>query len=158
SRCLARVLSLGLTALVFFVLAPQKTRAQDLFEIQVYPYETVAPHRTMVEFHMNFFPSGTKQTSDGTFPTNHQFHLTMEVTHGLTGHWELGWYLVSAFVPGEGAKFAGARIRPRFRLPEQWKLPFKVSVSTELGFNRREFEANTLTLEIRPILEKELGK
>ncbi|HMG33138.1 MAG TPA: hypothetical protein VKM94_04300 [Blastocatellia bacterium] len=148
----------ALILLAVLVLAPEKARGQDLFEIQVYPYDTVEPRRTMIEFHMNYFPSGTKQTDDGTFPNNHQFHLTMEVTHGLSKHWELGWYLVSAWVPGEGPKFAGARIRPRFRLPEAWHLPFKVSISTELGFNKRRFEANTLTLEIRPILEREFGK
>jgi hypothetical protein len=37
-------------------------------------------------------------------------------------------------------------------------LPFKVSVSTEVGFNKRSFDANTITLEVRPIIEKELGK
>ena len=37
--------------------------AQDLFEIQVYPYETVKPRETMVEFHTNFIPSGTSDTS-----------------------------------------------------------------------------------------------
>ena len=137
---------------------PARASAQDLFEIQVYPYETVEPRHTMVEFHMNYFPSGTKTTENGEFPTNHQFHFTVEVTHGLTKHFELAGYLVTAIVPGVGPKFAGARIRPRVSLPEEWHLPFKVSISTELGFNKHQFDANTITLEIRPILEKEIGK
>lgn len=139
------------------LLAPS-ARAQDLFEIQVYPYETVEPRHTMVEFHMNYTPSGTKETANGQFAHNHQFHFTVEVTHGLTPHWELGAYLVTAYVPGVGPKFAGWRIRPRFRIPESWHLPFGFSVSTELGFNKRQFDPNTITLEIRPILEKEIGK
>ncbi len=144
--------------LVAFPNCPSRARAQDLFEIQVYPYETVAPHRTMVEFHMSFFPSGTRVGEAGEFPTHHQFHFTTEITHGLSRHWELGAYLVTAYVPDAGAEFAGWRIRPRFRLPEEWHLPFRVSISTELGFNQRRFDPNTLTLEIRPILERELGK
>lgn len=133
-------------------------QAQDLFEIQVYPYETVAPHQTMFEFHMNFFPTGTHTSAGGTFPIDHQFHLTMEVTHGLSKYWELGGYLVSAYVPHDGAEFVGGRIRPRFRLPDDLPFPFKISVSTELAFTRHEFEENTITLEIRPILEREQGK
>ncbi len=155
SRCV--LLELAILLAVALGASPG-ARAQDLFEIQVYPYQTVAPHRTMVEFHMNTFPSGTTDSEQGLYPLNHQFHFTTEITHGLTPHWELGGYLVTAFVPGLGAKYAGARIRPRFRLPESWHLPFKLSISTELGFNQRRFDPNTLTLEVRPILEKEAGK
>ena len=55
-------------------------------------------------------------------------------------------------------KFVGGRIRPRFRIPETKRLPFKLSISTELAFTKHQFEADTVTLEIRPILEKEIGK
>ncbi len=149
---------LALVPAMMLMLLSTPAAAQDLFEIQVYPYETVEPHRTMVEFHMNYFPSGTKHAEPGGFPNNHQFHFTVEITHGLTKHWELGGYLVTAYVPGVGPKFAGSRVRPRFRAPESWHLPFGFSVSTELGFNKHQFEANTITLEIRPILEKQAGK
>lgn len=158
-KSLTRFLQLACTfALTALGLSASSARAQDLFEIQVYPYETVAPRHTMVEFHMNYTPSGTKQTERGQFPNNHQFHFTIEITRGLSRSWELGGYLVTAYVPGAGPKFAGSRIRPRFRIPESWHLPFRLSVSTELGFNKHQFDPNTITLEIRPILEKEVGK
>ncbi len=137
---------------------PAWSLAQDLFEIQVYPYETVAPHHTMFEFHLNTFPQGTKNTSEGMFANDRQSHATLEVTHGLTQYWELGAYLVSAYVPDSGYRFAGTRLRPRFRLPENWGLPFRFSLSTELGFNKHQFESNTITLELRPIIEKEIGR
>lgn len=133
-------------------------RAQDLFEIQVYPYETVEPRHTMVELHMNYTPSGTTRAENGVFPNHHQFHFTVEATHGLTHHFELAGYLVTAYVPDVGPKFAGARIRPRVRAPESWRLPFRFSLSTEVGFNKHQFDPNTITLEIRPILEREFGK
>lgn len=145
-------------ALVGLSLLACNAHAQDLFEIQVYPYETVEPRHTMVELHMNYTPRGTRDTSNGMFANNHQFHFTVEITHGLTRHWELGAYLVTAYVPSVGPKFAGARIRPRVRAPETWHLPFGFSVSTELAFNKHQFDPNTITLEIRPIIEKELGK
>ena len=50
--------------------ASSRTRAQDNYEIQVYSYDTVAPHRTMVELHSNY-------------SSEHQTHLTLEITHGF---------------------------------------------------------------------------
>ena len=146
---------------LFFCLLASATRAhaQDLFEIQVYPYQTVEPGRTMVELHTNYFPSGTTDAQPGEFALNHQSHVTLEVTHGFTKYFECAGYLVTAaHVPNEGGKFAGARIRPRFRFPETPRLFFNVSISFEVGFNRPEFEANTRTLEVRPILEHEQGR
>ena len=46
-----------LAALIAATAAP--AAAQDLFEIQVYPYLTVPAGRTMVEVHSNYFASGT---------------------------------------------------------------------------------------------------
>ena len=150
---------LALVASGFLCLITAKAAAQDLFEIQVYPYDTVAPGRTMVEFHTNFFPSGTTEAAPGEFPLNHQAHLTVEITHGFTRYFETALYVVTAmYVPNEGPKFAGWRIRPRFRLPELDNFPFKVSLSFEVGFNQPEFEADTRTLEIRPIFEREEGR
>jgi hypothetical protein len=140
------------------LLIPSRAAAQDLFEIQVYPSETMEPHHTMFEFHLNTFPKGTQDTAGGLYANNHQFHLTMEVTHGLTKNWELGGYLVSAYVPGVGAEFVGTRIRPRFQAPASWKLPFHFSLSTEVDFNRHGFDPNGVTMELRPILDKQLGK
>lgn len=152
-----RRVSFVLASAAFFLLSFEAS-AQDLFEIQVYPYQTVAPRQTMVEFHMNYIPSGTKETENGEFPNHRQFHFTTEITHGLTPHWELGGYLLTAYVPGIGPQFVGGRLRPRFRVPEFWHLPFRLSVSTELAFTRSQFDANTVALEVRPILEKEAGK
>ena len=131
---------------------------QDLFEIQVYPYETVEPGHTMLEFHTNFTPSGTKTNGPGLFPNNHQFHLTAEITHGFTTFFETGFYIETApYVPDEGAKFSGWHIRPRFRFPETKRFPFRVSLSLEYAFNQPGFDPNRQTLEIRPIFERQEG-
>jgi hypothetical protein len=136
-----------------------RATAQDLFEIQVYPYETVAPGETMVEFHTNFIPSGTHDTADGVYANHHQFHETLEVTHGWTPYFETGFYLETApYVPGAGAKFVGWHIRPRFRLPDSPSFPFKVSISFEYAFNQTQFDPNAQTLEVRPIFERERGR
>ena len=133
--------------------------AQDLFEIQVYPYDTVEPGRTMLELHTNFTPSGTRTSEPGVFPNNRQFHLTLEVTHGWTKHFETGFYLETApYVPNEGAKFTGWHVRPRFRFPEFGGFPFRVSLSLEYAFNQPGFDPNRQTLEIRPIFERQDGR
>jgi hypothetical protein len=149
----------ALVAALVWSASALRAASQDLFEIQVYPYETVEPGRTMVEVHTNYFPSGTVTRTRGEFALDRQSHVTLEVTHGFTKYFECAGYLVTAaHVPNAGGRFAGARIRPRFRLVETPQLFFNISVSFELGFNQPEFEANTRTLEIRPIFEHQDGR
>lgn len=133
--------------------------AQDLFEIQVYPWETVEPGATMFEFHTNFTPSGSKGTVDGVFGNDRQFHETLEITHGWTKYFETGFYIETApYVPNEGAHFTGIHIRPRFRFREFESFPFRVSLSFEYAFNQPGFDPNSQTLEIRPIFERQQGR
>jgi len=145
-------------AIVFCLLPVARAHAQDLFEIQVYPYDTVPPKQTMVELHTNYIPSGTSDTSEGLYANHHQFHATVEVTHGWTERFETGFYLETAYVPGVGYKFTGWHIRPRFRMPEFKSFPFQVSISLEYAFNQPGFDPNEQTLEIRPIFERERGR
>src|SRR3974390_1099585 len=98
-RCSIRACARVVASVGLFLIMPGWAAAQDLFEIQVYPSETMEPHHTMFEFHLNTFPKGTQTAADGVYAKNHQVHLTLEVTHGLTRYWELGGYLVSAYVP-----------------------------------------------------------
>src|SRR5215468_1689548 len=153
-----RALAIGL----FFLAMASASRAtaQDLFEIQVYPYLTVPAGMTMVETHSNYFAEGTRDAPFGEFPMNHQAHFTVEVTHGFTNYFELAGYFVTAtHVPGEGGRIVGTRVRPRMRFKEtQQQIFFNISLSVEFGFQKSEFEANTRTLEIRPILEHEQGR
>jgi hypothetical protein len=156
-RLLRRLL---LAALAVWTAAPDgRAAAQDLFEIQVYPYDTVEPGATMFEFHTNFTPSGSKGIEDGVYGNHHQLHETLEITHGWTKRFETGFYLETApHVPGVGARFTGWHIRPRFRFPEAERFPFRVSLSFEYAFNRPGFDPNAQTLEIRPIFERQQGR
>src|SRR3974377_2138976 len=150
-----RVLLNVFVALAFPVLAS----AQDLFEIKVYPWDTVHPGFTMVELHSNFIPSGTTTSAGGLYPNDHQWHETVEITHGFTKYFETGFYIETApYVPDEGFKFAGWHIRPSFRLPEYKSFPFRISVSLEYAFNQPGFDPNQQTLEIRPIFERQSGR
>ncbi|MBV9296274.1 MAG: hypothetical protein JO145_11945 [Acidobacteriaceae bacterium] len=133
-------------------------RAQGNYEIQVYPSETVASGQTMVELHSNFTAKGSITTTDGTYPTNHQEHETVEITQGWTNWFETGFYIFTSIGPGgQSYQWVGDHIRPRVRVPETWKWPVGVSVSTEIGYQRPIFSRDTWTWEIRPIIDKDLG-
>jgi hypothetical protein len=121
--------------------------AQDPFEIQVYLYQTVPRNRWNLETHLNHVATGTMRD---------ETHLTFELTRGITDYFELAGYVLTARRPGVSGEFAGWRVRPRFRVPED-KLPFKFSLSTEVAFPERAYEENEITLEIRPIFEWAFG-
>ena len=127
---------------------------QDNYEIQVYGSETIPKGDTMVEFHTNFTPRGDKLS---TRPTNHALHETLEVTHGWNDWFETGFYIFSYAHSGFGWDYVGSHIRPRVRAPEKWHWPVGVSLSSEIGYVRPVFSADTWTFELRPIVDKKLG-
>jgi hypothetical protein len=132
-------------------------QAQDNYEIQVYGSETVAPGRTMVELHNNFIASGSRDIVDGVLPTQGAWHETIEITHGWTPWFETGFYIFTSVPRGYGWQWVGDHIRPRVRVPESWHWPVGASLSLEAGYQRHAFSLDTWTLEIRPIIDKQLG-
>jgi hypothetical protein len=132
--------------------------AQGNYEIQVYGADTVAPGDLMVELHSNFTAVGQGHLIDGIYPTNHQEHETLELTQGITSWSEVGFYVFTSEQDGHGAKWVGSHIRPRVRVPDSWHWPVGVSVSTEIGYQRPSYSLDTWTWEIRPIIDKTLGR
>ena len=152
-----QLLGWAVCAIAFLVSAGAAV-AQDNYEIQVYGSDMVAPAHTMVELHSNFTVDGSKTTLDGTLPTNHAVHETIEITQGLTTWFETGFYIFTSIQPDGHWYWVGDHIRPRFRIPESWHWPVGVSLSNEIGYQRREFSPDTWTWEIRPIVDRQLGR
>ena len=150
--------------LVLALAAGVAAQAQDNYEIQVYGSETVAPGTLMVETHSNFSAigskplPGSKYTSEGTYPTNHAERETLELTQGLTPWSEVGFYLFTTTNQAEGFQWVGDHIRPRVRAPEKWHWPVGASLSMEFGYQRARFSPDTWTWEIRPIVDKQMGR
>ncbi|HKE06674.1 MAG TPA: hypothetical protein VKB48_02535 [Candidatus Acidoferrum sp.] len=140
------------------ILEGLPVRAQDNYEIQVYGVDTVEPGHTMVELHSNFTFEGSKIAQDGMRPTNHQWHETIEITHGFTDWFETGFYIFTAAQNGFGWDYVGDHIRPRVRVPKKWNWPVGVSVSQEFGYQRSQFSPDTWTYELRPIVDKTMGR
>ena len=140
------------------VTGPVRLAAQDPFEIEVYGYRTAARGEWELDTHLNYVARGTSAFDGTVAPTEHQGHLALELTHGLTDHWEVAAYLLSAYRPGAGFGYAGARVRSRVRVPEGWRLPVDFSLAAELEFSPAAYDESAIGLEIRPILERRLGR
>ena len=138
--------------------------AQDNYEIQVYGAETVKPGNTMLELHSNYTWNGSKAVahsrygSDGTFPTTGEEHETIEITQGVTPWAEVGFYIFTSVSRETGYQWVGDHIRPRVRAPDSWHWPVGASISLESGYQRARFSPDTFTLEIRPIIDKQVGR
>src|SRR6201997_3084704 len=151
-RCLRR------RWLLLLALLPGLAYAQANYEIQVYGSDLVPPQSLMVELHSNFTAEGQKTTVDGVYPTNHQEHETLELTTGLSSWSEVGFYVFTSEQNGHGVQWVGDHIRPRVRVPDSWHWPVGVSLSTEVGYQRAVYSPDTWTWEIRPIVDKYLGR
>jgi|SRR5580658_3567445 hypothetical protein len=137
---------------------PALVHAQGNYEIQVYGSDTVPPSNLMVELHSNFTFEGQERTIDGVYPTNHQEHETLELTYGINSWSEVGFYIFTSEQDGYGVQWVGDHIRPRIRVPESWDWPVGVSLSTEIGYQRAVYSPDTWTWEIRPIIDKAIGR
>ena len=143
---------------IFFAALTGVSRAQDNYEIQVYPGESVGKGVTMFEIHSNFTVDGEKQTVNGVAPSNHAMHETLEITHGFTDWFETGFYVFSSIQPDGGWQWVGDHIRPRLSAPPSWHLPVGLSISQEIGYQRAKFSEDTWNYELRPIIDKTVGR
>jgi hypothetical protein len=150
-----RLARLGVALLILGLTPP--AHAQENFEIQVYGSETTARGATMIELHTNSALRGTRRKEDGVLPTQGAVHETLEITHGWTPWFETGFYLFTSIQPDDGWQWVGNHIRPRIRVPEEWKLAVGLSLSLEVGYQQRRFSTDTWTLELRPIVDKQIG-
>ena len=146
---------LSIAAACALIAAP--LAAQDNYEIQVYGSETVAPAVTMVELHSNYTPDGSTVPVDGVAPTNHGVHETVEITHGFTDWFEVGFYFFTNVQQG-GWHYVGSHIRPRVRVPPSWHWPVGVSISQEVGCQDRSYATENCNYELRPIVDKQMGR
>ena len=130
---------------------------QDNFEIQVYAADLVTAGHTMLELHSNFTATGRRGITDGIWPSEHAVHETLELTHGFTPWFEVGWYVFTSIQAGGDWNWVGDHVRPRLRAPENWHWPVGASLSVEYGYQRRAFSSDTWTLELRPIVDRRSG-
>ncbi len=117
-------------------------------------HDSSRPHHGRVAQQLHL--EGIKTTKEACFPIEHQFHETVEITQGFNDWFETGFYIFTSYGPNQGYKWVGDHIRPRVRVPDSWHWPVGVSLSTEIGYQRPIFSADTWTWEIRPIVDKQM--
>ncbi len=140
------------------LLAPLTLPAQDPFEIHIYEYEPLSRGEYSLEAHLNFETQGTALPQGTLLPTEHQTHLTLEPTAGLSYNFALGFMFLNAWEPGYSPQFAGWRVLPHFYAPESWDLPVRLGFVAEFSFQNTQYEENSRRVELRPIIDGEFTR
>jgi hypothetical protein len=153
-----RTLAVPLGLCCVFAATTGNAAAQDLFELEVFEYESTPSGGYEVEFHTNGTSRGS--TAAGSATANHRpIHMSFEVARGWTNRFETAVFVQTApFGSPDSARFAGGHIRSKVRLGELTVIPLRVAVSAEYTFNRAVFDHELQTLEIRPILDYAQGR
>ena len=112
----------------------------------------------MVELHSNYTVTGQRRYLDGVYPTNHQEHETLELTQGINDWAEVGFYVFTSEQDGHGVQWVGDHIRPRGAPRTAGICRWGLSLSTEVGYQRAVYSPDTWTWEIRPIVDKTVGR
>ena len=142
---------LGL-ALGDMLARPARARAVDRFEIQVYDGTAESPGEPGLELHLNGVPVGIATAVPPELSPNHQTHMTLEGSLGLTRVWEIGAYLQSAVLADGSFAFGGTKLRSKFVTPPGWQRWLRLGCNFEVSWVPSSFEADRWGAEIRPII------
>jgi hypothetical protein len=140
------------------LLAASEASAQDLFELEVFRYDSTPAGGYEIEFHTNAMSKGS--IAPNMASANHRpVHMSIEVTRGWTEQLETALFVQTApFGSNGSARFAGGHLRAKYRFGETPRIPLGVAVSAEYTFNRSAFDTELQTMEIRPILDYRQGR
>jgi len=131
--------------------------ALNLFELEVYPYDTTGPGELEVETLNSYVVNGQTASEPGRVADQHLWRSSLEVNYGLTDHLEAAGYLDVARTGDGNFDYGGARFHSRYRFFEKDEVPVNLGVYVELEFPNRRFDADNFSTELLLILEKDLG-
>ncbi len=158
-----RLATFGLLVLFAALLCARPSAAQlDPWEFEVYPYQTLGRGTVELESLNSVVAKGHRSsdngTSAGTLPSQSMWRTAFELTCGLTDRIEIAAYLDLAKPSGHDLQYAGAKFRLRGSLFDEGQLPLDLGWYIELESHRvAEFDDQKLELELRPIIQKDLG-
>jgi hypothetical protein len=163
ARRRGRVAGLSSLTLVMLVLSLQSSAQVDPWELEVYPYATEAQGMAQFESGNAVVAKGHSQagngTSGGTFPSDGTWYQQLEVDYGVTDRLEADLMLDLAQPSAQGYWYAGSKYSLRGKVSDEGIVPFKSGWYAELEWRKTpQFDSNELQLDLRPILEKELGR
>jgi len=152
-RAILVILSLALPA----VAICGNAQAIDFYEIQIYTTETTPKGHLTLELHSNSVTTATGSEAHAQL-NPYQIHETLEATYGITPHIEIGQYLATAKLNNGEYEYAGSRTKCHFGVAASDSWPIQLGGNIELDYMRQAAEENPLSLELRPILEKRVGR
>ncbi len=133
------------------------------WEFEVLPYAT--EQRGMIELETNNgavakgHSQGGNGTATGTFRSQGMWYNADELTYGLTDRIEAAAYLTFAEPGAHGFWWAGNKFHLRGRLCEPAALPIDLGWYAAFEWHKTpQFDNADLILELKPILEKDLGR
>jgi hypothetical protein len=141
-----------------FALSTASASAQDLFELEVFEYETAPRGGYDVGLHTNVMSRGG--TAPQTVAGDHRpAHISVEVARGWTERFETAVFVQTAPFGSSGSdRFAGGHLRGKVRLGTVSPIPLRLGVSAEYTFNRETFDRELQTFELRSILDYSSGR
>jgi hypothetical protein len=141
-----------------FALTTVSASAQDLFELEVFSYETAPRGDYEVELHTNVMSRGGV-TPDTIAGDHRPAHVSVEVARGWTTRFETAIFVQTAPFGSSGSdRFAGGHVRSKVRIGTLPAFPMRMALSAEYTFNRAAFDHELQTLEVRPILDYSRGR
>jgi hypothetical protein len=155
SRRIALVASLSAMAIL---VAVGRAAAIDFYEIQIYGVDTTPQGHLQFELHSNTVNTATGELAHAALGP-YQIHETLETTYGLLPHVEIGQYFATAKLDNGNYEYAGSRTKIHFGgIGDPETSPIAIGGNIELDYMRRQAEDNPLSLELRPIVEKRIGR
>jgi hypothetical protein len=128
-------------------------------EIQVYTGGVMPVGEVGLTWHNNFTVNGAK-TPDypGALPNHHAYAAVTEWALGVTDWFEAGLYLpLYSQTPSQGLQFDGFKLRALFVQPGNDDKDFYYGVNFEFSWNEPQWDGQTNTGEIRPIIGWRFG-
>jgi hypothetical protein len=85
-------------------------------------------------------------------------HETIEAVTGLNDWSEVGAYLFTSEQASPLARVMGGSVRYKLRAPGAWYWPVNLALSTELEYDDPRFSNDKWTWEVRPVIDRSLGR
>lgn len=150
-RCLIwRVLYSGLVLYVFSL--PMSANAASADEIQVYDDAINDVGELNVDVHMNYVPSGIKDSAyPKEIPAHHNSRITPEFGYGLTKNLEGGLYIPTIRSGNGDWYLEGLKFRLKY-LADHEKTGVYWGMNFELGKVAHRTSEQNWNLEVRPII------
>ena len=138
--------------LVAALLISLPAAALDPFEIQIYDGTANAAGAAGLELHLNYVARGLQSSGGPEPPPDHQTHITMEPSYGVTSFWELGGYLQGALRPDGTFDYAGAKLRSKLVTPPGWHDHLRLGFNLEVSRLPLSYDRARWGTELRPII------